>query len=85
MIQFTYTITDPLGIHARPAGLIVAKSKQFESKITFAKGEKRADGRRLFALMELSAKAGDTLMVTVEGEDESAAVTALKALLAEIL
>ena len=81
MKQFTYTITDPLGIHARPAGAIAAEAKKFSAEITIAKGDKTADGRRLFALMGLSAKAGDTLTVTCVGEDENAAADALRALL----
>lgn len=81
MKTFNYTITDPLGIHARPAGAIAAEAKKFSAEITIAKGDKTADGRRLFALMGLSAKAGDTLTVTCVGEDENAAADALRALL----
>ncbi|MGM9648032.1 MAG: HPr family phosphocarrier protein [Eubacteriales bacterium] len=81
MKTFVYTITDPLGIHARPAGAIAAEAKKFSSQITVQKGDKSADGRRLFALMGLSAKAGDTLTVTCDGEDEEAAADALRALL----
>jgi phosphocarrier protein len=81
MQTFEYTITDPLGIHARPAGMIVTEAKKFASQITISKGEKTADARRLFALMGLSAKAGDTLTVTCVGEDETAAVRALRILL----
>lgn len=81
MKTFNYTITDPLGIHARPAGAIAAEAKKFSAEITIAKGEKTADGRRLFALMGLSAKEGDTLTVTCIGEDEDAAAEALRALL----
>lgn len=81
MKTFDYTITDPLGIHARPAGMIATEAKKFTSAITFQKGDKTADGRRLFALMGLSAKEGDTLTVTCTGEDEEAAADALLALL----
>lgn len=81
MKTFEYTITDPLGIHARPAGMIAAEAKKFTSQITIAKGEKSADARRLFALMGLSAKEGDTLTVTCVGEDEEAAAEALNGLL----
>lgn len=77
MKTFDYTITDPLGIHARPAGMIAAEAKKFVAQITVAKGEKSADARRLFALMGLSAKKGDTLTVTCIGEDEEAAADAL--------
>ncbi len=81
MKTFDYTITDPLGIHARPAGMIVAEAKKFASQVTVSKGDKSADGRRLFALMGLSAKQGDTLTVTCTGEDETAAADALLRLL----
>ncbi len=81
MQTFEYTITDPLGIHARPAGMIATEAKKFVSQITLAKGEKTADARRLFALMGLSAKAGDTLTVTCVGEDEADAARALRTLL----
>ncbi|MBQ8382998.1 MAG: HPr family phosphocarrier protein [Clostridia bacterium] len=81
MKTFDYTITDPLGIHARPAGMIAAKAKEFSAEITVAKGDKTADGRRLFALMGLSAKEGDILTVTCNGEDEAAAADALRTLL----
>ena len=43
MKEFTYTITDPQGIHARPAGLAVKEAKKFESKITIEKGSKKGD------------------------------------------
>ena len=81
MKTFEYTITDPLGIHARPAGMIATEAKKFAAEITVTKGEKSADARRLFALMGLSAKAGDVLTITCTGEDEEAACDALRLLL----
>lgn len=50
MKEFTYTITDPAGIHARPAGLLAKKAAEYKSVITVIKGEKKADTRRLMAL-----------------------------------
>ena len=43
MKQFNYTITDPEGIHARPAGELVKAAKEFESKITLEKDGKSGD------------------------------------------
>ena len=85
MKTFEYTITDPLGIHARPAGMIAAEAKKYNSVITVAKGDKAADARRLFALMGLSAKMGDTLTVACTGEDEKAAAEGLHDLLKQTL
>jgi phosphotransferase system HPr (HPr) family protein len=78
MQEFTYTITDPNGIHARPAGLLVAKMQEFQSAITFSCGEKSAEGKKLFALMKMRVKQHDTLVVKAEGPDEEAAIDAAK-------
>ena len=44
MKTFEYTIKDSVGIHARPAGLLVKEIKRFGSKVTISKGEKTVDG-----------------------------------------
>ena len=80
-----YTITDELGIHARPAGLLVKEAKQHASRIMLQKGEKAADATRMMSVMGLGVKCGDTLNVTVEGEDEEAAAAAMQAFFAENL
>lgn len=74
MKEFTYTICDELGIHARPAGLIVKKANEFSSDINIYKERKSADLKRLFSVMGLSVKKGDTVRVTVSGADEDRAV-----------
>ncbi|MBD5461548.1 MAG: HPr family phosphocarrier protein [Lachnospiraceae bacterium] len=70
MKSFNYTITDPVGIHARPAGLLVKEAKQYDSTITITKDGKSADAKKLMALMSLGVKQGDTVEVSVEGGDE---------------
>jgi phosphocarrier protein len=79
MKQFEYVITDPIGIHARPAGLLVKEAKKHASKIMLQKGEKSTDATRLMSVMGLGIKCGDTLIVTVEGTDEDAAAEAMQA------
>lgn len=83
MKEFTYTITDPVGIHARPAGMLAKKAAGFKSTVTVIKGEKKADTRRLMALMGLGIKCGETITVQAEGEDEAAAAEAIQAFLTE--
>jgi phosphocarrier protein len=78
MVQFDYVITDELGIHARPAGVLIREVKNYESAVTFWRGEQKAEGAKLFAIMKLGIKQGDTLGVTVEGPDEEAAAAAIK-------
>lgn len=83
MKEFTYTITDPVGIHARPAGMLAKKAAGFKSTVTVIKGEKKADTRRLIAFMGLGIKCGDTITIQAEGEDEQAAAEAVQAFLKE--
>ena len=79
MKQFTYTITDPVGIHARPAGLLVKAVKALDSAVTIAKADgKSAGGAKLMALMGLGIKQGETVTVTVEGGNEEANTAAME-------
>lgn len=78
MKKFEYTIKDELGIHARPAGLLVKEGKNYESKIVISKGGKEAEVTRLMAVMSLGVKCGDTIEVTIEGGDEDAAFEGIK-------
>ena len=70
MKEFSYTVQDHMGIHARPAGQIVKLAKGLSSRIVISKGEKSADARRLIALMGLNVLQGETVSVSVEGERE---------------
>ena len=86
MISFSIIIKDKLGIHARPAALIVKEAGTFkDTKITFAKGEKSVDGKRLFAVMGLGVKSGEGLTVTADGPSENEAAEKIKHLIEENL
>lgn len=81
MKEIQYVVKDSAGIHARPAGLLVKKAAEFSSKITLKKDGKSADARRLFSIMGLAVKQGDTLTIEIEGDDEAVATEALQAFL----
>ncbi len=79
MKEFKFTVTDPVGIHARPAGLLVKEVKAHASAITIAtEAGKSADAKKLLALMGLGIKQGDTVTVTVDGADEEEAAAAIE-------
>lgn len=78
MREFNFTVSDPDGIHARPAGLLVKAAKAFESTVTVFSGDKNADMKKLLALMALAIKQGQTITVKVEGADEDAAAEAVE-------
>lgn len=79
MKKFTYTIKDEIGIHARPAGLLVKEAKKFSSKITITKEGKSAEATKLMAIMAMGVKCGQEIEVLIEGEDEEAAFEGIKA------
>ena len=78
MKTFEYTIKDELGIHARPAGMLVKEAKNFASECTITKDGKTKKLTQLMMLMSLGVKQGDTVTVSVDGADEDAAVASLK-------
>lgn len=79
MKEFNYTIKDEVGIHARPAGMLVKEAKKYESKITVSSNGKNAEATKLMAVMGLGVKSGQTVTVTVEGADEDTAAHEIKA------
>ena len=78
MKEFTYTIKEPVGIPARPAGLLVKEVKGYQSTVTIIKGDKSVNAVKLMALMGMGIKCGDTITVQVEGADEETAAPALE-------
>lgn len=71
MVAFQYTITDEVGIHARPAGMLVKVAKEKSATVTLKTAKGSADARKLMAIMALGVKQGDVVTVEVEGENEA--------------
>ena len=78
MKQFSYVIKDKIGIHARPAGMLAKKAKEFESAITIECGGKAASATGLMTVMSMGIKCGDTVNVTVSGADEEKAAAEIE-------
>lgn len=78
METFQYTITDEIGIHARPAGELAKLAKEFQSKITVKTDTKQADAEKLMAVMALGIRHGQTVTVEIDGGDEKEAARALQ-------
>lgn len=87
MKTIEFTVTDELGIHARPAGLLVKEAAKFKSdiKITAPSKPKAVDAKRIMGVMSLGVKQGDTITVSFDGADEDAAAAAVEAFLKENL
>ncbi len=79
MKQFNYTITDPLGIHARPAGLLAKVAKGYgDTVVTVTKGGSTVKASQLMKLMGLGVKQGDEVTVAAEGPAEEEAIAAME-------
>ena len=61
MKEFEFVVTDPQGIHARPAGLLVKEAKKFESNISVFKGARKGDLKKIFTVMALGVKQGESI------------------------
>lgn len=78
MKSFTYVITDPVGIHARPAGLLVEAAKACTADVTIKANGKSAKAKKLIQLMGLGVKQGTEVVVEVEGEGEETAAAEME-------
>lgn len=86
MREFTYTIADELGIHARPAGLLSKLAKSFpDTVVTVTKGDRTVKASQLMRLMNLGIKKGDEVTVASEGAAEEEAIAALQTFFEENL
>jgi phosphocarrier protein HPr len=84
--EFTYTIEDELGIHARPAGLLSKLAKSFpDTLVTVTKGDKTVKASQLMKLMNMGIKRGDEVTVAAEGAEEDMAIAALRTFFEENL
>lgn len=79
MKTFNYEIKDEIGIHARPAGLLVKEAKKYESKVLLKVNEKSVEATKLMAVMSLGVKQGQVVTVEVLGEDEEVACEGIRA------
>lgn len=85
MKELRYVITDEIGIHARPAGLLVKEAKEFESKITIEANDKSADATRIMSIMGLGVEKDTEIVVKAEGPDEVEAIIRMEEFLKENL
>jgi phosphocarrier protein len=78
MKQFSYTITEEHGIHARCAGKLVSEAQNYNSNISIEYNQRIENLKRLFTVTCMGVKKGDFVTIKVEGADEREAATALE-------
>lgn len=77
MIEMKVGITNPVGLHARPAAIFVQTAGKFESNIWLVKGDKKVNAKSIMGLMSLAISSGTEVTIGAEGEDEEQAVNEL--------
>lgn len=77
MYQKAVSVPNRLGVHARPAALIVKKAAVFTSEITISNGIEEVNGKSIMGVMTLAAGQGTELLISASGEDEEKAVDEL--------
>ena len=70
MIKRTAKVTNKLGLHARPAALLVTTATKFESQFFISKDSIRVNGKSIMGVMMLAAEMGTELILEVDGPDE---------------
>jgi phosphocarrier protein HPr len=79
MKTFSYVVKDAEGIHARPAGELVKLVKSFKSTVKIGKAGKTAqNASKIFGVMGLGVKQGESVDFTIEGEDEETAAAEIQ-------
>lgn len=81
--QVAVTITNPAGLHARPATRVVELAKASESQVTIVKDGKEAKGDSIMSVLALGATMGDTVTVDVSGPDSESTMAAVVEILTE--
>ncbi len=85
MQTIVYKITDPRGIHARPAGQLVKLVSGFKSACQMGKEGHMVDGKRLLVVMKLAIQQGEEMTLTFDGPDEVEAAQAAQVFLQQNL
>jgi len=85
MKELRYVITDELGLHARPAGLLVSNASKFACNIRIKNGSKEVEGKSILGVMSLALKKGDEMQIIFDGPDEEEAYKTIQAFLKENL
>lgn len=80
-IETSVVITNRVGLHARPARLLVQTAARFQAPIQISNGGKTTNARSIIGVLKLGAVKGDTLTLCADGEDAEVALQTLKDLI----
>ena len=85
MKEISYVINDAIGIHARPAGLLVKATSKYNCNIRIKKGTIDNDAKSIIGVMSLGVKKGEEITLSFDGTDEAEASETIRTFLLENL
>lgn len=77
MTQRDVTITNNIGLHARPATFFIQKANSFKSSIWIEKDDRKVNAKSLLGVLSMGIAKGMTITLVAEGQDENNAIAAL--------
>ena len=77
MITKSATLTNQVGLHARPATFFIQKANEFKSNIWIEREERKVNAKSLLGVLSLGIVKGGEINIIVDGEDEAEAMEAL--------
>ncbi len=83
MIRSTITINNKLGLHARASAKFTKLAASFRSNVFLSRNGRRVNAKSIMGVMMLAAGMGSEIEIETDGDDEQAAMEALRALINE--
>ena len=77
MIEQTFTVLNKMGLHARPAAMLVHILQKFESQVRLRKDDQEVDAKSIMGILTLTAEFGSKLTVVADGTDEHQVIESL--------
>ena len=74
MVSREITITNPTGLHLRPAGILCEEAMKFKSMVTFKYGPNEANAKSILSVLGACIKNGDRIELCCDGADEEEAL-----------
>jgi phosphocarrier protein HPr len=77
LVERNIEVVNKLGLHARPAAMLVSTAGKFKSEISLKKGDVEANAKSILGVMMLAAEVGSIVTIKAQGEDEQQAAQAI--------
>ncbi len=84
MISKNVTVTNPVGLHARPATFFIKKANEYRSSVWIENDSRRVNAKSLLGILSLGIVNGTEISIVADGPDEDDAVAGLEELLKEL-